>query len=314
MTLCSDEMPTCTCTPQISIWRPHHWVRLISSAYRGASVSFWADHFANGWVPAQKSSMPRSRTTRRAGSRVDRRSAIASPALSQIPVTTSTVLRSNSLCTRGFSPISAITAAASLLRSRVSASTSANSHSTPTVGRAEPAKSIRLLSGTDNTARDPLPGVASSQCGLVRGRGAVGLLVALRRDVGEVVGLLVDDDRRLGPCQEVLRGECVGGGHQLGGAVLAHLQRREVAAGGMLTVAGHLEMRPCGVEVARLATGRGNRARFALADRMDVQPMETRCQLTGTTGLHGQRHVAAGECEVGGGHRGSCGVLELGGQ
>ena len=25
-------MPTCTCTPQISICRPHHWVRLISSA------------------------------------------------------------------------------------------------------------------------------------------------------------------------------------------------------------------------------------------------------------------------------------------
>ena len=25
-------IPTCTCTPQISIWRPHHWVRLISSS------------------------------------------------------------------------------------------------------------------------------------------------------------------------------------------------------------------------------------------------------------------------------------------
>ena len=25
-------IPTCTCTPQISICRPHHWVRLISSA------------------------------------------------------------------------------------------------------------------------------------------------------------------------------------------------------------------------------------------------------------------------------------------
>src|SRR6188472_349891 len=305
MTLCSDEMPTCTCTPQISIWRPHHWVRLISSAYRGASVSFWADHFANGWVPAQKSSMPRSRTTRRAGSRVDRRSAIASPALSQIPVTTSTVLRSNSLCTRGFSPISAITAAASLLRSRVSASTSANSHSTPTVGRAEPAKSIRLLSGADNTARDPLPGVASSQGGLVRRRGAVGLLVALRWDVGEVVGLLVDDDRRLGPCLQVLRGEGVGGGHQLGGAVLAHLQRREVAAGGMLAVARRLEMPARGVEVARFATGRGHRARLTLADRMDVQPMKTRCELSGSGGLHRHGHVAAGECEVGGGHRGS---------
>ena len=25
-------IPTCTCTPQISICRPHHWVRLISSS------------------------------------------------------------------------------------------------------------------------------------------------------------------------------------------------------------------------------------------------------------------------------------------
>ncbi|CFS64509.1 Uncharacterised protein [Mycobacterium tuberculosis] len=37
-------------------------MRLISSAYRGASVSFWADHRAKGWVPAQNSSIPRSRT------------------------------------------------------------------------------------------------------------------------------------------------------------------------------------------------------------------------------------------------------------
>src|SRR4029078_13162479 len=178
--------------------------------------------------------MPRLRTISLAGTSVVRKSSIACPALSQIPVTISTVFRSNSLWTRGFSPISAITAAASLLRSRVSASTSANSHSTPTVGRAVPAKSILLLSGADNTARDQLPGVASSHGGLVWRRGALGLLVALRWDVGEVVGLLVDDDRRLGPRLQVLRGKGVGGGHQLGGAVLAHLQRREVAAGGML--------------------------------------------------------------------------------
>ena len=28
---CSGR-PTCTCTPQMSICRPHHWVRLISSS------------------------------------------------------------------------------------------------------------------------------------------------------------------------------------------------------------------------------------------------------------------------------------------
>src|ERR1700754_3229562 len=136
-----------------------------------------------------------------------------------MPVTTSTVLRSNSLCTRGFSPISAITAAASLLRSRVSESTSANSHSTPTVGRADPAKSMCLLTGADNTARDPLSGVASGQGHLVRRRSAVDLLVALRRDVREVVGLLVDDDRRLRARLQILGGERVGRRHQLGGAV-----------------------------------------------------------------------------------------------
>ena len=135
---------------------------------------------------------------------------------SQMPVTISTVLRSNSLCTCGFSPSSAITAAASLLRSRVSASTSANSHSTPTVGRCEPAKSMCPASPAagDDTARDPLAGVAGGHGGLVRRRGAVDLLVALRRDVGEVVGLLVDDDRGLRAGQQVFRGERVGGRHQ----------------------------------------------------------------------------------------------------
>ena len=32
ITLCAEDTPTCTCTPQISICRPHHWVRLISSS------------------------------------------------------------------------------------------------------------------------------------------------------------------------------------------------------------------------------------------------------------------------------------------
>jgi hypothetical protein len=32
ITLCAEEIPMCTCTPQISICLPHHWVRLISSA------------------------------------------------------------------------------------------------------------------------------------------------------------------------------------------------------------------------------------------------------------------------------------------
>src|ERR1700682_1846627 len=168
--------------------------------------------------------MPRSLATLRAVSSVERRSAIASPVVSQMSLTISTVLRSNSLCTCGFSPISAITVAASLLRSRVSASTRANSHSTPTVGRGEPAKSIRRLAGTDNTARHTLAGVAGGQRGLVRRRGSVDLLVALRRDVGEVVRLLVDDDRRLGAGEQIRGGERVGSGYQHRRAVAAHLQ------------------------------------------------------------------------------------------
>src|ERR1700712_4322103 len=113
-----------------------------------------------------------------------------------MPVTTSTVLRSNSLCTRGLSPISAITAAASLLSSRVTGSTRANSHSTPIVGSAEPLKSIRWgraptvsSLGRDDTARHPLAGVTGGHRHFVGSRGAVHLLIALRRDVGEVVGL-----------------------------------------------------------------------------------------------------------------------------
>src|SRR6185437_9576989 len=119
------------------------------------------------------------------------------------------------------SPISAITAAASLLSSRVTGSTSANSHSTPMVGRGDPAKSIlaglvtavALLSGYD-TARHPLAGVTGGHRRLVGAGRAVDLLVALRRDVAEVVGLLVDDDGRLLACEQVRRGERIGGGDQ----------------------------------------------------------------------------------------------------
>src|SRR6476619_654633 len=185
--------------------------------------------------------MPRSRTIGRAVASVARRSSIASGTESQMPVTISTVLRSSSLWTRGlFAPSSSITSVATLLTSRVSASTSANSHSTPNVGRGEPAKSMWLLAGADNTARHALSGVAGGQGGFVRRRVAVDLLVALRRDVGEVVRLLVDDDRGLGAVREVLRGERVGRRHQQRRTVLAHLKRRQVTAHWVATVSRHL--------------------------------------------------------------------------
>src|SRR5437660_6755185 len=164
--------------------------------------------------------MPRSRTIRRAGPSVSRRSSIACPVQSQIPLTTSTVLRSNSLCTRGFSPISANTAVASLLRSRVCESTSANSHSTPSVGRGEDAKftliavplSAGWLTGSDHAARHPLAGVTGHHGRLVGPWRTVDLGVAIRRDVGEIVGAGVDHDRGARTAQQISLGEPVGGG------------------------------------------------------------------------------------------------------
>src|SRR5947199_1148485 len=211
--------------------------------------------------------MPRSRTIRRAGRSVWRRSSIACAVQSQMPLTTSTVLRSNSLCTRGFSPISAMTAVASWLRSRVCASTSANYHSTPMVGRGDGAKSIRALArsaGTDDTARHPLTGVTGGHRHLVGARRSVGLVVAIRRDVGEVVGTRVDHDRGLLAGRQVFLGEGVRGGHQHPDAVLADLKRRQVAAGGLARVPGRLEMRAGGQEVAGRATGGSRRIRLAL--------------------------------------------------
>src|SRR6201987_3279181 len=144
-----------------------------------------------------------------------------------MPRTPSTVLRSNSLFTRGFSPISAMTAGASLLRSRVCASTSANSHSTPMVGRGEGPKSIRvlaLLAGTDDTARLPLAGVTGAYRHRVGARCSVGLGVAIPRDVLEVVGAGVNDDGGLLAGQQVVHGEGVGGGDQHPDTVLADFQ------------------------------------------------------------------------------------------
>src|ERR1700761_4334445 len=192
--------------------------------------------------------MPRSRTTRRAGPRVVRRSSIASAVDSQMPLTTSTVLRSNSLWTRGFSPISAITAVASLLRSRLIASTRANSHSTPMVGRDERAKSIcvfvrvtveldgslaGILAGINDTAGHSLAGVTGVHRRLVGNGSPVDAAVALLRDIAEVIRAGVNDDRGLVAAEQVLHGEGVRRRHQSPGAVLAHLQRSQVAAGGL---------------------------------------------------------------------------------
>src|SRR6202011_3194052 len=217
------------------------------------------------------SSMPWPRTISRAVRSVLRRSSMACGVVSQMPVTNSTVLRSNSLCTRGFSPISAMTVAASLLRSRVCASTRANSHSTPTVGRGDAAKSMRRrasgLLAVDFTAGNPLAGVAGSDRLLVGSRCAtIDLGVLLIRDIGEVVHLLVDDDRGSLTGEQVVVGKCVGGGQHHGRAVVAHLQRGQITTGGVLIgMAGPLEM-----------TFRRREIPLALTNLVDVHAVEPR--------------------------------------
>ena len=50
-TFAADRMPTCTCTPKITICRPHHWVRSIRVAYRCPSLTSWSSQRANGCDP-----------------------------------------------------------------------------------------------------------------------------------------------------------------------------------------------------------------------------------------------------------------------
>ena len=122
----------------------------------------------------------------------------------------------------------------------------------------------------DDTARHALSGIAGCQGGLVWRWVAVDLLVALRRDVGEVVRLLVNDDGGLGLARQVLLGKRVSRRHQQSRAVLANLQRRQVTAGGVAAVSGHLQMSTGRIEVAGRAASRRNRVGLALADRVDV--------------------------------------------
>ena len=92
---------------------------------------------------------------------------IASSVVRQMPVVSSTVLRSSSLWIRGWAPCREDTRSksseAALTRSRERLSTSANSHSTPSVGSGESAKS--MATGSSFHARRVL-GVASSGCGV----------------------------------------------------------------------------------------------------------------------------------------------------
>src|SRR5437588_2888527 len=265
--------------------------------------------------------MPRARTIWRAVARVSRRSSMACALQSQTPLTSSTVLRSNSLCTRGFSPISAMTAVASLVRSRVCASTSANSHSTPTVGRGEPAKSIWAralftdeLAGTNDTTRHSLAGVTSGNRGLVGPGCPVALGVAVRRDIGEIVRTSVNEDRRPLPTEQVVLGERVGGGHQQRRTVLTDLQRGQVTALLAAGIPGRPIMPTGGQEIARCAAARGNRVGLALAHRVDVHAVKSRGELAQPGRLHSDGHKTVVELELGRRHAGAVRRLQMRGQ
>ena len=150
-----------------------------------------------------------------------RRTSIACAVLSQTPLTTSTVFHSNSLCTQGFSPISAITESSFVAQV---AGLRIDQRELPLDADGwpgEPAKSIwatcpagRALAGTNDTARHPLAGVTGGHRGLVGARRPIGLVVAIRRDVAEVVGSGVNDDRSPRTGKQLVFGERIGRRHQ----------------------------------------------------------------------------------------------------
>src|SRR5437899_12417493 len=80
----------------------------------------------------------------------------------------------------------------------------------------------------------------------------------------------------------------------------------------MTGVAGLLEMRTRGVEVAGRAACRGDGAGLGLTDGVDVQTMEARCQLARCGRLDREGGEAAREFDVGGGDRGAVGEFQLG--
>ena len=94
---------------------------------------------------------------------------------------------------------------------------------------AYPVPMTRCLPGADDTASHPLAGVAGGQGGGIRRWGTVGLLVAIGRNVGEVIGTGVNDHRRARVCHQLFAGERTGGGDQHRRTVRPHLQRGQVA-------------------------------------------------------------------------------------
>ncbi len=95
--LSRSSMPTCTCTPQIIMLRPHHRVRSMSLWYLGLSVRCWSYHWLNGCEPLQMSSYsPSSSITARTSASWPSRSATASATRSCTLLTSSTVLVSSS--------------------------------------------------------------------------------------------------------------------------------------------------------------------------------------------------------------------------
>src|SRR6202041_776086 len=109
---------------------------------------------------------------------------------------------------------------------------------------------------------------------------------------GEVVGSGVDDDRSLLTRQQVVQGEGVRGGHQHPDTVPANLQRGEIPAGGLVRVAGRLEVAAGG------AAGGSNRIGLALADLVDVHSVEAGCDQPGAGRRDRDGGIAVAEVEL----------------
>ena len=133
-------MPTCTCVPHSSICWPQYWVRLMISEYVCFGETGFSRKSENGCPPDAQGRSPMSWATCLTMSNEPRKSAIASGTVSHTPVTSSTVFWRNSF-SRWVSGASSfavsMSSAARGTRSRVTGSTSATSHSTPSVGRGE---------------------------------------------------------------------------------------------------------------------------------------------------------------------------------
>ena len=228
--------------------RPDHCVRFDQVRHNAGASGSSPGLFREGCEPAQNNLDPAA-TERSCGGRQCRSRRSSSRLWYGIADAGDdpTVSRNSPWCTCGsVRRSSSITSAASSPTSRVSASNSR----TPTdpLGSAGRAAKPTWLQPVP-IHRTPRAFRRRRWPGWFRRRRiAVDLLVTLRRHVARTFRLLVDDDRGLRAAEQVLGGERVGRRHELRGAVLTDLQRRQVAACRMAGCGRPLRMRTRGTK------------------------------------------------------------------